>query len=164
MKRTIIIGTILAATLTTGIAGAMAEPPDGPAPDGMCDTHGGTGKGGQRFLDRMAKELSLSADQKKQIGAIFAAEREQNGPTMKKLADGRRQLHEAAESETFDEAAVKALAANQAAFMQEMMVSRARTHNQIHALLTPEQREKAAKLREKMKHRRQHRRHAPAKG
>ena len=164
MKRQIIIGTILAATLATGVSFASATPPGGPAPDKSCDMHGERGPGAKHFLNRMAKELGLTADQKKQIGAILKAEQEQNAPTLKKLAEGRRQLDQAAEAATFDEAAVKALAANQAALMQEMMVSRARTRNQIHALLTPEQRDKAAKLREKMKHRRPHRRHEVEEG
>jgi len=164
MKRQIIIGTILAATLATGVNGALAEAHEGPGRDKACDMHGERGPDAKHFLDRMAKDLDLSADQKKQIGALLKTEREQNGPTMKKLAEGRKQLDHVADAATFDEAAVKSLAANQAALMQEMMVSRARTHHQVNALLTPEQREKAAKLRERMKHRRPHHRHDIGKG
>ena len=126
--------------------------------------HGKRGPETKHFLNRMAKDLGLTADQKKQIGDLLSAERKQNYPTLKKLADGRKQLDKAAEATTFDEAGVKTLAANQAVLLQRMMVARAWTHHQINALLTPEQREKAAKLRERMKHHRLHRRHAVEKG
>ncbi len=164
MKRQIIIGTVLAATLAIGPTLALAQPHAVPGHDTTCDMHGERGPGARHFLNRLAKKLGLTADQKKQIGALLKAEREQNGPTMQKLAEGRRRMDRAAEATTFDEAAVKTLAANQATLLQEMMVNRARTRHQIDALLTPEQREKAAKLRERMKHRWQHRRHEVEEG
>ena len=54
--------------------------------------------------------------------------------------------------------AVKSLATDQANLQAELIVSRVRMYNQIHALLTPEQRELAKKLRARERGR-EHKRH-----
>jgi protein CpxP len=105
----------------------------------------GTGPG--RHFARMARDLDLTADQKAQIKTILDAEREKSAPLRKQLADNREQLRKLAEKDPFDEAAVRKLAADQEKSHIEMVVSRTRTMNRVHALLTPEQQEKARKLR-----------------
>ena len=56
-------------------------------------------------------------------------------------------------SGTFDEAKVRALAAQHTQTMTDLIVEKARVHNQIFQLLTPEQKAKATKL---MQHHEQH--------
>lgn len=56
----------------------------------------------------------------------------------------------------FDGAAVRALATRQNAARVELIVSRARVKSQIYALLTPEQRELAQKIRAEGKGRHGH--------
>lgn len=103
-----------------------------------------------RHFNRMAEELKLNASQREQVKAIFKAENEQSAPLRKKLTDNRQLLRQATEAENFDEAAVKDLAAAQAGLQAELMVSRARMHNRINAILTPEQRELAKKFHSSM--------------
>ena len=63
------------------------------------------------------------------------------------MKDNRRQIREATRGASLDEAAVRALAARQGELMTEMILARARTRQQVNAVLTPEQRELAAKIR-----------------
>lgn len=109
--------------------------------------HRGKGMGPGRHFARMARDLDLTAEQKGQIKTILDAEREKSAPLRKQLADNREQLRKLAEKDPFDEAAVRKLAADQEKSHIEMIVSRTRTMNRVHALLTPEQQEKARKLR-----------------
>src|SRR6266511_4298939 len=144
MKRHLSIIALMAALIGGGTLSAHAfMGPDGecggPPPEGKMDHRKG--------LARMAKELKLTDAQKEQVGAILKAERERVAPLREKLMESRKKLHEAAEAEKFDEAAVKALAATEAELQAELMVSRARAHHQINAILTPEQRELAKKHR-----------------
>jgi protein CpxP len=94
----------------------------------------------------MARDLDLTAEQKAQIRTILDAEREKSAPLRKQLADNREQLRKIAGKEPFDEAAVRNLAADQEKTRVELVVSRTRAMNRVHALLTPEQREKARTL------------------
>lgn len=148
MKRQLSIIALTAALIGGGTLSAHAFM----GPDGECGGPRAEGKmeHGKRF-GRMARELKLSDAQKEQVQAILKAEQEKNAPLREKLAENRKKLHEAAQAEKFDEAAVKALAATQADLQAQLIVSRARAHSQIHALLTPEQRELAKKLRPQMK-------------
>jgi Spy/CpxP family protein refolding chaperone len=131
MKRQIIIGALLAATLAGG-AWAGPSPDERPSPEGR--------------LARMTRVLGLNDSQQSQIKAIFAAEREKSAPLMEKLAGYRKQLRDATQATTFDEAAVRGIATNQAQVEVELTVSRARVQNQINALLTADQRALEEKL------------------
>jgi len=147
MKRQIIIGAMAVAALAGGAWSAQAEfGPD----DGGPALHEGCGERGkmdpERHLARMAKELKLTDAQKEKVQAVFKAEHDKNAPLREKLADNRKQLRQAAEAESFDEAAAKTLAASQANLQAELIVSRLRVQSQIRAILTPEQRELAKKL------------------
>lgn len=102
----------------------------------------------QKRIDRMAILLKLSPSQKEQIGAIMKAEQEQNEPLRQKMGEGHKQIKAVVDATTYDEAAVRALAAEQATIRTELLVSRTRAMNQVNALLTPEQRELAQKLRD----------------
>lgn len=97
-------------------------------------------------FNRMAEELKLNNSQREQIKGILKAEKDQSEPVQKKLMDNRKLLQQAIEAENFDEAAIKELAATQAGLQTELMVSRARLHNRINAVLTAEQRELAKKF------------------
>lgn len=143
MKKHLSVIALMAALLGGGALSAHAflDPPDdfgGPP--------AGREMGPERRFTRMAEQLKLTDAQKEQIKAILKAERERVAPVREKLTAGRKKFHEAAEAEKFDEAAVRALAATQAGLQTELMVSRARVHSQINAILTPEQRELAKKL------------------
>jgi protein CpxP len=162
VKNSILIAAFLAAAVVCSALYAVAADPlsgsarvekragDGPATYDMRK---------ERHFDRMAEALDLTPEQREQIKAIRAAEQDKVAPLKEKLQKGREQLRVAAEQQPFDEAAVRALAADQAEIRTEMIVSHARVKNQIHALLTPEQREKAEQMRSSMKERRGHKGH-----
>jgi protein CpxP len=66
------------------------------------------------------------------------------------MSASREAMAEAVKAQPFDEGAVRSLAAAQAGIRTELTVARARMQNRIHAVLTPEQRILAEKLRPMM--------------
>ena len=111
---------------------------------GFPGRHRGMGPGNR--VDRLAKKLNLTETQKEQVKAILASEREKAEPLRKQLAENRKNLRKAIESQLFDEATVRTLAASQNETRVELVVSRARARSQIYALLSPEQKESARNL------------------
>lgn len=156
MKKMILAALLLATafTLGTGTLPAEAAKKGKAGCDTPCDCRGPEGgPGGGHFFGKMAKDLGLTASQKEQIKKIIADEKEKNAPLRDKLLDGRKKMHEATKAETFDEAAVRAIATGMSESRIEMMVSHARAKNRINSILTPEQRAKAEKLAPKHGHR-----------
>jgi len=150
MKRKILVGAIMAAVVTGSFLNTVATAAAGKrmTPAKSCDCEkGAPGKGGDGFLQKMAKELKLTAAQQEQVQAIITADREKSAPLMEKMEEKREQLFEATTAEKFDEAAVRTLAAQKAELEVEMTVFRAKIRNSINAVLTPEQRAKTEKMR-----------------
>ncbi|MRR33826.1 periplasmic heavy metal sensor [bacterium] len=141
MKRRILAGTLLAATIAGG-SGAWGAAEESHA-DGMAEgpARGPCGKMPHGdHLDRLAKLLWPSETQQNQIKAILKSEHEQNAALREKMGEYREQLQAAEQAATFNEAAVRAIAARQAQTEIELTVSRARTQQRINAVLTAEQR------------------------
>lgn len=113
-----------------------------PVPEGFAGDEGPRGMKG-----RMAQELGLSDSQKKQVKELLKAEQEKSAPLRQQIEENREQLRKASLTAPFNEAAVRALAAKHAQLKTELIVSRARVGSEISALLTPEQRTQAEKLR-----------------
>jgi Spy/CpxP family protein refolding chaperone len=106
--------------------------------------------GSSAFEERMAKVLKLTETQKAQIKDIFDTERSKIKPFFEKMLESRKLLMQAADSNVFDEAAVRTIAVGQAQVEAELIISATRVHNRINALLTPEQRELEMNLRPDM--------------
>jgi Spy/CpxP family protein refolding chaperone len=104
------------------------------------------GAPGGRHLERLAAILDLSEGQRQQIDALRAAERTANEPYRRQLQENRAALQAMTQADAFDEAAVRHLARAKADAVAELAVNQARTRNQIHTLLTPEQRTLAERL------------------
>lgn len=140
-KKRLMLTTLLTLILTAGVAlgTAFAAPGGGRAP--------GHGRDGDRFLQRMAVVLNLSADQQSRIETILASERQATEPLREALRASRDQLRALTQATTFDEGAVRELASSQAQTRTELIVAHARARNQIHNLLTPEQQAQAERLR-----------------
>lgn len=79
------------------------------------------------------------------------AERDKSASLRQKLEDTWKQLRQAEQAAKFDESAVRTIAARQAQLVTEMTTIHARVQNQIHALLTPEQRIRADDSRPSIK-------------
>jgi len=121
------------------------------------DMHGGFD---QHILGFMTDYLDLTDAQQAQVKDILAKEK----PTIQPLLDQLKQSHQslmALETGTFDEGKVRALAAQQTQTMTELMVQKARIHNELFQLLTPDQKAKAIKL---MNRHAQHMQAAPGPG
>lgn len=149
MKRRILAGALLVTATIAGGSGAWAAAVERPGP-GMAEGpgRGPCGKMPQGdHVDHMAKMLGLSETQQKQIKDILKTERGKNAALREKMGEYRQQLHAAAQAATFDEAAVRAIAAKQAQAEIELTVSRARVQSRINAILTAEQRALEQKLR-----------------
>jgi len=140
MKRPIIGSVVLVIMMMTSIYVAQALSFGGPPEDGPAVNV-------ERRVERMAEALGLSDTQKEQLTAVLQAEQTKNAPLRQQLVTNRQQLKQATQAATFDEAAVKTIADSQAQIISQLIVSHASTRSQINALLTPDQRTLAEKLR-----------------
>lgn len=166
MRKSVIALSLLT---TLGGFGLLTSPamafgqPDGPPPasPAMAEKSDDLGP----FRGKLAEVLDLTPQQQEQIRTILKAEKESTAPLRQSLMENRKKLQEVIEAEPFDEKAVRTLAASQSETRIEMIVNRARVQNQIQAVLTPEQRELAKKLRPLMQERFQNDRpHHPGPG
>jgi protein CpxP len=150
MKRRILIVTLSLITLLGSalyVVAASGGPCGGPC-DGNCDgPRAGEKHAGGHFLERMTKILALTDAQQASIKKVQAVEEEKTTALHEKRREIDQQLRQAETVKPFDENTVRLLAEQRGAIEVELTIVRARMHNQIDALLTPEQREIAAKLR-----------------
>ncbi len=151
MKKHLFIGALLTAALAAGPA--LATPPHSAGPGGDRPHRFESG----HRQERMAAILGLSQEQQAQIKAIREEARRQTESLRQSLAADREKLRTLIDAVPFDETAVRMLAAGEVTAKTELLVARARTRNQIHAILTPEQRVLAEKLRPLLEERRGHR-------
>jgi Spy/CpxP family protein refolding chaperone len=91
--------------------------------------------------------LELTDDQKAKVKEITEASRTNIQPLAQQLRDGHQKLEALGTDGSFDQAKVEALAAEQSALMGKMIVEKERTKAQIFAILTDEQKAKAAELK-----------------
>jgi protein CpxP len=109
---------------------------------------GGFGGGG--FV-RMAEKLNLSDEQKTQVKTILEDSKTRIKPIMESLRENHKQAENLGTDGTFNEAQVNQIAANQAEITKQLFIEKEKTKAQIFALLTPEQRTEAAKMKEQFK-------------
>lgn len=150
---------VLASTLivsSLGLVAPVSAKPSGDGPD--CDrgrhTEAPHERGDKGFnVDRMAKKLDLSDDQRTQIEGIMAASKQQMKDQHDKLRANRKQLRSLTMQNTLDEAALRKLADAQGDLKADMIVLRAQQRAKIGDVLTKEQR---AKLADRAGKRREH--------
>lgn len=153
MKKTFLLIALLAATATA--VPALAAPGRCADCDVPCERMGrpdgemaaDDDAPGERLLQRMTRVLDLSAAQQEKIRAMIDAEQEQAVARRAQQREYREQLRQAEQKVPFDEGAIRAIAAKKAALKTEQIVSRAKVRSQIDAILTPEQRQLAERLR-----------------
>lgn len=97
------------------------------------------------------EKLDLTKAQKEKIHTIIAQERPKIKPLLQQLRAGHEQLRELRKSGPFNEKKVRAIAQGQANTLVNLIVERERVKSQIYAVLTPQQRAKAEKIRESWK-------------
>jgi Spy/CpxP family protein refolding chaperone len=127
-------GLAMTTANTPGGQGAAQRqgPPDGPPP-------GPRGAGGPGDIGRLLFQIDLTAAQLEQVKILVQADREAGASYRAVLRDLDEQVRKRVESGEFDEAAVRALAVQEAAATIELRVAGARTQAAIYTLLTAEQ-------------------------
>jgi Spy/CpxP family protein refolding chaperone len=163
MKKRLLVPTLVLGALLTGTL-ALA----GSGGCGSCDKGGNCGSNGQgpgamnsvqqeglmdQRLLMMSTVLDLTDTQKAQFEALMTEQRQENQQLREKVHASREALHEMKDADIFNETEFLATAIKQAELKTEMMAEKAKMKQQIYALLTPEQQEKADKLSEIMGHR-----------
>jgi len=118
---------------------------------------GGHGRGFGRDHGMMLQALNLTDDQKAKVKSIMENSRTGLKPTLDALRDNHKKMEDLTANGAFDEAQISALATEQGNLMAKMAVERARVKSQIAAILTDEQKAKAAQMREQFKQKMQER-------
>ncbi len=101
---------------------------------------------GHRRMGMIFKKLDLTEEQKTKAQEIVKGAFEKNKGTFDALKANREKMKAATASGAFDEAAVTAIASEQAGLMSQMIVEKERTKSQIFAILTDEQKAKAVEF------------------
>lgn len=104
---------------------------------------------GQRGGIENMRGLNLTEAQRDKIFEIRHAAAPETREVMKEVAEARKALRELSRAETFDEAKAKDAADKQGAAIAKIALLRANTQNQIHAVLTPEQRQQIQQRRDR---------------
>ena len=104
---------------------------------------------GGHMLNYFSDVLDLSQAQQDQIKAILEKEKPTIQPLMKQLMERHQQLDQLENSGTFDEAKVRALAAQNTQTMTELVVQKARIHAEMMQVLTADQKAKLVALKAK---------------
>jgi len=122
----------------------LAQPPMA----GLGGTGAGAaaGEGLQRRIGLIAKVLDLTEDQKTQALAIFKDARAQALALAPQLKVQRQAIQDAVKNNPSD-STIQNLAAKQGELLSQLTVIRIKSTSKFYAILTPEQKEKAAELR-----------------
>jgi Spy/CpxP family protein refolding chaperone len=129
-------------------AGLVFAQQTAPAPGSAVAPPGG-GAWEVSRAERLAVILGLSADQTTEVRNLLDEEASQLKPLGPQLQESRRairQLVVSGTSGTAFETQLQALASTEASIVSQTTVIRAKTMAKLWALLTPEQRQKAAQL------------------
>jgi protein CpxP len=128
---------------------------------GKHGDHAGEGRHGKRGGDKgmgmMLRRLDLTEDQKVQIKAIHEANFESTKSLREQMKANHDQLETATEGGKFNESQVQAIAQQQGALHAQMIVAREKVKSQVFALLTDEQKAKAAEMKAKFEQKMQER-------
>jgi Spy/CpxP family protein refolding chaperone len=104
---------------------------------------------GDHMLGYLTDVLDLTQAQQDQAKAIMDKEKPVIQPLMKQLMQAHKDLSSLEDSGTFDEAKVRALAAQNTQAMTELFVQKARIHAELFQILTPDQKTKLAQVKAK---------------
>jgi periplasmic protein CpxP/Spy len=137
-----VLACALAPATVAFAAAGQAAPPQPPA-ERLAR---GAGQRGAMLRALIAADLDLTQEQKDQIGSLLAAQRASAQPIFAQLVQLRGQLRQAAQTEPFDEATVRALARQQGDLLAQLTVSRTQVRSQIYKLLAPAQQVRLKKL------------------
>lgn len=102
-----------------------------------------------RPLQRIFQQLNLTGDQRIQIKAVFADEKDTLRPLVSALREARQDLRAAIRADDANEAAVRAASAKVAAAEADLAVERMKIYGKIAPILTGAQRQQLASLQQR---------------
>jgi periplasmic protein CpxP/Spy len=129
------------ALLAPFAAGAQEPPPGAPQERGMHERDMKLHHGEGDMMPPFLRGIDLSKEQKDKLAAVMQTQAPQLREQHRAVADAHRALHELALSAAFDDAKAAALAQTLGQALAKAALQRARTDQQIVALLTPGQRQ-----------------------
>ncbi len=113
---------------------------------------GGRGDGpgrGEHMLGMALKGLDLTDDQKASVKAIMEASKTNVQPLMQQMRDNHKTIADLTANGAFEQAKVEAAATEQGNIMAKLIVEREKAKAQVFALLTDDQKAKAAAMKTK---------------
>lgn len=113
--------------------------------------HGGRGDFGPRVFNRISRALDLTSDQQGQFKDILRAHQAEIEAQMTASRAARQALHAAVIAQPFDEATIRARAADVGKAQADGAVLFARIRTQIDPILTPDQKQKIQTFQAKVK-------------
>jgi protein CpxP len=135
-KRSKVLGILLAVTLAAGAALAQ----------GPAKAHVRGAGYEQHLLNYYTDVLDLTDAQQAQMKSIMTKEKPTIQPLMDQLRQAHQQMRQFEQSGTFDEAKVRAVAAQQAQTMTDLIVEKARAKSEMMQVLTADQKAKLQKI------------------
>jgi Spy/CpxP family protein refolding chaperone len=139
MKKKILICTLAAALAACGFTVTKTFAADNAA----------TAPAPGRILQRLADKLNLTDDQRTQIKAAFAGEKDTLAPLLEAVHDARKNLRTAIRASDANEASVRAASARVAAAEADLAVERMKLYGKIAPILTDAQRQQLAGLQQR---------------
>ena len=154
MKKLTTTSVFLIAVLFAGTSAFAWPGHSGGKRHGDCDRRGGEGMNYEQHeermenrLERMAVILDLSEKQQDQLEELHEKHWQDRQAMRAEMQASRDELHEYKLGKDFDEQEFRTKAQKHADLKTEMMVQKAKHKQETMAVLSPEQQEKAEKLR-----------------
>lgn len=153
------LGLTLALTLLGASALVAQEPvPDHPGRRGRLKMHDGLA-----FGETLARELDLTESQRERIRSLTEAFKTQNEALLERARAMREEMRAGMrEGERPDRDELDAIAERHGRPMEELRPALKRLHEEIRAVLTPEQRRKLEERKQGWKERHREHRHGPS--
>lgn len=141
-KSALIASAVALIVVLLAPASILAQPGQGWLGGRGCD-----GRKGPMGMERLLGQLDLTDAQRDQVRAVMREHDSELEALVEKTRAAHRAQHAAITATPLDEAEIRARGADLAAALTDTAVLRARIHEQVAQILTPEQRAKAEQLR-----------------
>jgi protein CpxP len=138
---------VMSGALSLGLVAVLAVPVLAQGPDGRGPgKRGGFGRMAHGGAGLPLRQLDLTDAQREQVRGIVTARSAEMKTIHEKLRTARTAEHAAVTRVPVDENEVRARVTETAAIQADLAVIRARMHEQVYQVLTPEQQQKAKTL------------------
>ena len=143
---TVLVTLLIASSLAFAIPGSRGAGNCNKGQRGQAMTYEQHQEKMDNRLERMGIILDLSSQQKDQMRTLFDQQWKEHQLARTEIQTNRDAMHSAKTSTPFNEKEFRKLAQKHANLKADMMVDRVKMHQQVIAILTPEQQKKAEQL------------------